>query len=213
MTITDTEAIFAASQRWLSDAAHQDWLLQLEAMEAELPPTRCAHRGACCDSSLWSALEYHRAMAYLDTALQGDSRRAVVEQLLQYEPRRRDRQDGHLAWRCAFRDDTQSRCEIYPVRGLVCRAYGLLPGTCPLVEVTADASLTRERFAELVAQLEGMTEVIPAEPPIPLMLPVEIWVRVARDGLREAMRCYLDSPFYTQLMDLAQNPSPEPDGG
>jgi len=211
--MTETEAIFAFSEGWLDEPEHRGWLERLEAMEAELPSTRCAHRGACCDSSFWSALEYHRAMRYLGGALGGDERRELVEQLLHYEPRRRARPDGSLAWRCAYRDDAQQRCRIYPARALVCRAYGLLPGTCPRVELTADRTLTRERFAELVAELEGMSERIPSEPPIPLMLPVEIWVRVARDGLREGLRYFLDSPFHTQLMQLAANPVREPDDG
>ncbi len=203
--MSDAEAIFAFSQRWLEDPEHLAWLQRLEALEAELPETRCAHRGQCCDSSMWSAVEYHRAMLALDAALEGDDRRKVIEHLLNHEPRRRDLPDGRIAWRCAFHDAVESRCAIYPVRAVVCRAYGLLPGSCAHVEITEGEALTPERFAQLVEELEGMTELIPAEPPIPLMLPAEIWARVARDGLREAMGYYLGSPFHEQLMQLAES--------
>ncbi len=211
--MTDIDAIFAASEAWLDDPAHAGWVERLEQLEAELPATRCAHQGLCCDTSLWSALEYHRAMRWLADTLPPESRRAFVERLLDHEPRRRDRPDGSLAWRCAFHDDEQARCTIYPARALVCRAYGVLPGTCSRVELTADSALAPERFAALVAELEGMTERIPTDPPIPLMLPVEIWVRAARDGLKEAMTWYLGSPFHTQLLQLAESPAPGPGDG
>jgi Fe-S-cluster containining protein len=97
----------------------------LDRLRNQLPATKCANCGQCCNSVSIYSLEYHRIVRDLMT-------RCSPERLHRFfvSAMRPDLRQASIGkekrLRCVFRDEESKVCLIHPVRPFACRIFGLL---------------------------------------------------------------------------------------
>lgn len=200
----DYQKAFAYSREKMGDPEFLKKTKRLEEIYASLPKTTCQHQGNCCQSFFHTSVEYHRYMDYIDKHTDDETKKKMVDKLLNFEDRAVYVASELTEYRCLFRNLETKKCDIYPVRGYICRAYGLLPNGCEFVESLEEKELTPEGNYKIVKELESLSEHLPIDPPLPLTLPMEIWIRIAIYGIKEAMTYYFSSNHYKLLKKMTQ---------
>lgn len=97
----------------------------LDRLHEQLPRTKCADCGRCCNAISIYSLEYHRIIREILIAWPPERLRRLVKSALR--PDLRQAVIGkEKRLRCIFRDDETKVCMVHPVRPFACRIFGLL---------------------------------------------------------------------------------------
>lgn len=126
----------------------------LQTLYAQVPATRCAGSGECCQltdeeyAGRWATMfplyraEYLHIVAFVDAQFTGDRRGELLE-FTEERPRR-----------CPFLD-ADCRCTVYPARPLICRTYGVMSAATVAAAVAARAGTVPDRWLRAFARREG----------------------------------------------------------
>lgn len=186
----------------------------LDALHNELPKTKCANCGLCCNSVSIPSLEYHRIIRYFLELQDVQKIKNFIHRLLFIEERLAEI-GSERRLRCAFRDEELQKCMIYNVRPFACRFYGLKKGDnyreCPNVIETSINSpiITDDYMEDLQRKIIEVSENIELEPDLEpiFFFPMEFWAYKFALGNIMAVKIYkhILVPASTALTNFWKN--------
>ena len=182
----------------------------VEEIYDKLPATRCRNCGNCCTTPYMSSYEYHYIIDYICRHFTPKQNLQFYERVLNFEKRRIIGVGNIPGYKCAFRNNDDDFCEIYPARSLLCRTVGILdvkmPNDCTTVELIEGQLIPMEDLKVYIKRIEDISaKTMVDDNIIPLHLPIEIWIRVPVFGFQEAMNLYFNSPFHKTLKTITES--------
>ena len=106
--------------------------------------------------------------------------------------------NGRWVLPCSMLDRQSHTCRAHPARPMPCRAYGGIEGSC--VECKREHSVPFGFFSEKVKAMEDFSAKMQLTDgsKVPISLPLEIWMRVATQGLPAAMGEFYASKWFEE---------------